>query len=55
MDYQNVSQIPSLSQSAPQDPEIEVWDPPFERWLRLADSLLGNIPPGAEPDSLRKI
>jgi len=34
-----------VSQVDPQDPELELWEPPFERWLRLADSLLGNVPP----------
>ena len=28
-------------------PETELWEPPFERWLRLADRLLGN---DAAPD-----
>jgi hypothetical protein len=23
-----------------ESPEMEVWDPPFERWMRLVDSLL---------------
>jgi hypothetical protein len=27
-------------------PEVEVWDPPFERWIRLADVLLRR---GAPP------
>ena len=22
--------------------EMEVWDPPFERWMRIADELLGR-------------
>jgi hypothetical protein len=24
----------------PESSEMEVWDPPFERWMRLADALL---------------
>ena len=24
--------------------EMELWEPPFERWMRLADSLLGKVP-----------
>jgi hypothetical protein len=44
MDSQNVSQIAPVPQSVQQDPAVDVWDPPFERWLRLADSLLGNVP-----------
>jgi hypothetical protein len=23
-------------------PELEGWDPPFERWIRMADALLGR-------------
>ena len=23
-----------------ESPEMEVWEPPFERWMRLADTLL---------------
>jgi hypothetical protein len=34
-----------VSQEGPLDPEVDLWEPPFERWLRLADSLLGNVPP----------
>jgi hypothetical protein len=33
-------------------PEMEVWDPPFERWMRIADELLGRsamVPPKAAP------
>ncbi len=33
--------------------DLEVWDPPFERWMRLADALLGRtvppLPKGAIP------
>jgi hypothetical protein len=28
------------------DPELELWEPPFERWLRLADDLLRDWPHG---------
>ena len=24
--------------------EMDVWEPPFERWIRLAASLLGKVP-----------
>jgi hypothetical protein len=34
-----------VSQVGPQDTDMDVWEPPFERWLRLADSVLGNVPP----------
>jgi hypothetical protein len=40
-----------VSQEAP---DADLWEPPFERWLRLADSLLGNVPP-ARPSTARKI
>ena len=33
-------------------PDADMWEAPFERWLRLADSLLGNVPP-ARPTTLR--
>lgn len=37
---QNLSaQIESNQQH---EPEIEVWEPPFDRWMRLADDLLKN-------------
>lgn len=25
-----------------QEPEIDVWEPPFERWMKLADDLLSG-------------
>ena len=29
----------------PQHPsDIEAWEPPFERWLKLADDLLRTVP-----------
>lgn len=34
-----------VSQEVPEGPEMDLWEAPFERWLRLADSLLGNVPP----------
>jgi hypothetical protein len=33
-------------------PDADLWEAPFERWLRLADSLLGNVPP-ARPTTPR--
>ena len=33
-----------VSQVGPQDPDMDLWEPQFERWLRLADSVLGNLP-----------
>lgn len=28
----------------PLDPDTEIWEPPFERWMRLADDLLRESP-----------
>jgi hypothetical protein len=32
----------------PQDSQLlsdmDLWEPPFERWMHLVDSLLGNVP-----------
>ena len=33
----------------PSDSETEVWEPPFERWLRLADDLLREWPRNKAP------
>ena len=43
----NDTRIPKLrvSQECLGDSDMDLWEPPFERWLRLADSLLGNLPP----------
>jgi hypothetical protein len=27
--------------------DVEVWEPPFERWMHLVDSLLGSVPESA--------
>ena len=53
MDQNPNTQVP-VSQEGPQDPDVDLWEPPFERWLRLADSLLGNVPP-VRPNPPRKI
>ena len=42
-----------VSQVGPQDPDMELWEPQFERWLRLADSVLGNLP-RSRPSAPRK-
>jgi hypothetical protein len=37
------------------EPETAVWEPPFERWMRLADDLLrgpANPDPSSSPDYL---
>ena len=36
------SPTPPESQVPQHAPDIEVWEPPFERWLKLADDLLRN-------------
>lgn len=33
---------PPVSQIGAQDADMDLWEPQFERWLRLADSVLGN-------------
>jgi hypothetical protein len=40
-----------VPQEATHDPEMDLRDP-FDRWLWLADSLLGNVPP--VPPSARR-
>ena len=38
-----------VSQNEPRPPELEVWEPPFERWLRIADAALcGTTTPRKE-------
>jgi hypothetical protein len=36
------STTPPESQVPQHDPDLEAWEPPFERWLKLADDLLRN-------------
>ncbi len=36
-------QVPSPSAQLP----VDVWEPPFERWMRLADDLLRDWPHSA--------
>jgi len=38
------SQSNPVSQNEPMLPELELWEPPFERWLRIADAALRGIP-----------
>jgi hypothetical protein len=42
-----------VSQVGPQDADMDLWEPQFERWLRLADSVLGNLP-RVRPSAPRK-
>ena len=37
-------------QAQPPEPELGLWEPPFERWLRLADDLLRDWPHGPLPE-----
>lgn len=37
-------ETPAVSQMGPRDADMELWEPQFERWLRLADTALGNVP-----------
>jgi hypothetical protein len=45
----NEDHIP-LTQDLQPGPELELWEPPFERWLRLADDLLRDWPHGPLPE-----
>jgi hypothetical protein len=40
----------SFTQGPQSGPELELWEPPFERWLRLADDLLRDWPHGPVPE-----
>ena len=56
--FPNLSESPDSSPLASQfaeqgqqlEPELDLWDPPFERWLRLADDLLRDWPHGPLPE-----
>ena len=43
------SQISPLPPGEGLASEGEVWDPPFERWMRLADTLLAKPAPPPKP------
>jgi len=45
------SPTPPESQLPQHAPEIEAWEPPFERWLKLADDLLRNRPVPKPPSA----
>lgn len=38
-----VLEAPPVSQELPAS-NLDIWEPPFERWMRIADSLLGHVP-----------
>jgi hypothetical protein len=48
------SRFPDAARKGQPDP-MEVWEPPFERWMRIADTALGNVPPRRpEPTPIEK-
>jgi hypothetical protein len=53
MDQDKVTSSPPASipkfRTSPPDSETEVWEPPFERWMRLADDLLREWPSKQRP------
>jgi hypothetical protein len=45
MDSKNVviqTNAPPPKFLSKQEPEIDIWEPPFERWMKLADDLLSG-------------
>jgi hypothetical protein len=38
----NTFEIVSRPQENENDSQMDVWEPPFERWIRIADALLSN-------------
>ena len=55
--FPNASEFPGKSGLAPYinaegdgGPELEPWEPPFERWVRLADDLLRDWHHGSIPE-----
>jgi hypothetical protein len=38
----NNSETLPVSQETERDSEMEIWEPPFERWMRIADLSLHN-------------
>jgi hypothetical protein len=48
----NLPNIPMTPFEAP--PEMEVWEAPFDRWARLADALLRQVPPSDKTNAPRR-
>ena len=46
-EIQNSSRKSAEVQKLPADENIELWEPPFDRWLKLTDDLLRNWPRAA--------
>ena len=45
MDPKNVvspTSVPPPNFILKHEPEVEIWEPPFERWMKLADDLLSG-------------
>ena len=51
----SIFQNSPVSQENIQAPDMEVWEPPFERWLRIADSSLGNAAVVKQRPTVREI
>ena len=43
------NQYPPACPEEGTEPEAEVWEPPFERWQRLTEALIGS-PDAVSPD-----
>jgi hypothetical protein len=42
MNPKNLSSFVPPNTPEPAEPLVEVWEPPFERWLRLTETLVGD-------------
>jgi hypothetical protein len=47
------TQVPTILSGAHSGPEMDIWEPPFERWLRLADLLLPNTESSAPNSGIK--
>jgi hypothetical protein len=43
-ELQNAFENAPVPQGSPESAQMDVWEPPFERWMRIADSSLSNVP-----------
>jgi hypothetical protein len=39
----NICENASVPQDNLEAPQVDLWEPPFERWMRIADSLLNDV------------
>lgn len=44
MELHNENSLVEIHKRSAHDPDFDVWDPPFERWLHMADMLLADWP-----------